>query len=179
MGQDRLNMTEWEGVVCTSFILLDELESELSRWLWWLIGRFVAFNLKGREWMSECIFLCWCCSNACDTSLLWSVWSANRCGHFEMQIVVVSGHFEMSFISFIHSGYFYSASSGSLLLRGAPDYSIDTVSELTHRSATGNCEWRTCPRSLRGSEILIGTCDLQYARHQTSLWTTTPHRLFW
>ena len=32
--------------------------------------------------------------------------------------------------SFIHSGYFYSASSGPLLLRGAPDYSFDTVSEL-------------------------------------------------
>jgi len=41
---------------------------------------------------------------------------------------------------FIHSGYLYGASSSSLLLRGAPDYSIDTVSELTHRSATGNCE---------------------------------------
>ena len=31
--------------------------------------------------------------------------------------------------SFIHSGYFYSASSSPLLLRGAPNYSIDTVSE--------------------------------------------------
>ena len=45
--------------------------------------------------------------------------------------------------SFIHSGYFYSTSSNPQLLRGAPDYSIDivtTVSELTRRSATGNCE---------------------------------------
>jgi len=24
------------------------------------------------------------------------------------------------------------------------------VSDLTRRSATGNCKWRTCPRSLRG-----------------------------
>jgi len=32
----------------------------------------------------------------------------------------------------------------------APDYSIDTVLKLTHRSATGNCEWRTCPKPLRG-----------------------------
>jgi len=55
-----------------------------------------------------------------------------------------------SFHSFIHSGYFYSASSSPLLLRGAPDYSIDTVSKLTRRSATGNCKWRTCPRSLHG-----------------------------
>jgi len=53
-----------------------------------------------------------------------------------------------SFISFNHSGYFYSASSSPLLLRGAPNYSIDTVSELLGWIATGNCEWRTCPRSL-------------------------------
>src|SRR6218665_2266410 len=31
--------------------------------------------------------------------------------------------------SFIHSGHFYSVSSSSPLLRGAPDYSTDTVSE--------------------------------------------------
>ena len=36
--------------------------------------------------------------------------------------------------SFIHSGYFYSASSSLLQLRGAPDYSIDTVLESTRRS---------------------------------------------
>src|SRR6218665_165277 len=38
--------------------------------------------------------------------------------------------------SFIHSGHFYSAHSSPLLLRGAPDYSTDTVSEFhaeTHR----------------------------------------------
>jgi len=40
---------------------------------------------------------------------------------------------------------YFSATS---LLRG--DYSIDTVLKLTRRSATGNCERRTCPRSLRG-----------------------------
>ena len=38
--------------------------------------------------------------------------------------------------SFTRSGYFYSASSSPLLLRGAPNYSIDTVSELTCLSAT-------------------------------------------
>jgi len=32
-----------------------------------------------------------------------------------------------------------------------PDYSIDTVTELTRWSATGNCEWWTCPRSLLGT----------------------------
>src|SRR6218665_2231238 len=31
--------------------------------------------------------------------------------------------------SFIHSGHFYSAPSSPLLLRGAPDYSMYTVSE--------------------------------------------------
>ena len=34
-----------------------------------------------------------------------------------------------SFHSFIHSGNFYSAPSSPLPLRGAPDYSTDTVSE--------------------------------------------------
>ena len=34
--------------------------------------------------------------------------------------------------SFIQSGYFYSASSSPLQPRGAPNYSINTVSELTH-----------------------------------------------
>jgi len=50
--------------------------------------------------------------------------------------------------SLINSRYFYSAFSSPLLLRGAFDNSIDTVSELTHWSATGNCEWSTCPRFL-------------------------------
>src|SRR6218665_1601253 len=49
--------------------------------------------------------------------------------------------------TFIHSGYYYSASSSPLLLRSAPDYRIDTVSELTCRSATGTCERGICSRS--------------------------------
>jgi len=58
----------------------------------------------------------------------------------------------MQFIhSFIHSGYFNSASSSPLLRRGTPTYSIYTASESTRRSATGNNKSRTCPRSLRGS----------------------------
>jgi len=47
--------------------------------------------------------------------------------------------------SFVHSGYFFSASSSPLLLRGAPAYSTDSVSKLSRWSATGNCDWRTCP----------------------------------
>ena len=77
-------------------------------------------------------------------------------------------------ISFIHSIYFYSASSSPLLLRGASDYSIDTVLELTRQSATGNCEWRTCSRSLHGGWSGIRTCDPPDARHRTYHWATMP-----
>ena len=77
------------------------------------------------------------------------------------------------YCSFIHSGYFYSTSSSPLLLRGALDYSIDTVPELTRQSATGNCEWRTYPMSLRGSWSGIRTCDPLDARHLTYHWSTT------
>jgi len=53
--------------------------------------------------------------------------------------------------SFIHSGYFYSASSCPRLLRGAPDYNSDTETEITRQSTTaGNSEWRKCPWTLRG-----------------------------
>ena len=37
--------------------------------------------------------------------------------------------------SFIHSGHLYSAPSSPLLLRGAPDYSMDTVSEFHAKRA--------------------------------------------
>jgi len=61
-----------------------------------------------------------------------------------------------------HSRYFYSASPSPLLLRGAPDNSIDALSELTCWSATGNYEWRTCPMSLlRGGKSGIRTCDFR------------------
>src|SRR6218665_1581702 len=72
-----------------------------------------------------------------------------------------------SFIhSIIHSGYFYSASSSPLLLRGAPDYCIDTVSELTHRSATSNCERRTCPKVPTWRIECHSTCDSSDASHR-------------
>jgi len=62
------------------------------------------------------------------------------------------------FLYSISSGYFYIASL--LLLGGAPDYSIDTVSELICRNVTGNYKWRTCPRSLRGGKSGIRKWDL-------------------
>jgi len=34
------------------------------------------------------------------------------------------------FSSLFHSGYFYSALSSALILRGGPDYCIDTVPEV-------------------------------------------------
>ena len=62
------------------------------------------------------------------------------------------------FLSFIHSGHFHSAPSSPLLLRGAPDYSTDTVSEFHaegHRQLqvkdlpkvpTWRLEWESNPR---------------------------------
>ena len=41
----------------------------------------------------------------------------------------INSGFRMLLFPFIHSGYFYSASSSPLPLRGAPDYNTDTVSE--------------------------------------------------
>src|SRR6218665_795798 len=79
----------------------------------------------------------------------------------------IFSHVSVTTITFIliHSGYLYSASPSPLLLRGAPDYIIDTVSELTPNAA-GNCELRTCPRSLRGGYSGIRTCDLPDERHR-------------
>src|SRR6218665_257883 len=51
-----------------------------------------------------------------------------------------------SFIhSFIHSGHFYSAPSSPLLLRGAPDYSTDTVSEF-HAEAHRQLQVKDLPK---------------------------------
>src|SRR6218665_3552702 len=53
---------------------------------------------------------------------------------------------EAGFIhSFIHSGHFYSAPSSPLLLRGAPDYSTDTVSEF-HAEAHRQLQVKDLPK---------------------------------
>src|SRR6218665_1564129 len=53
---------------------------------------------------------------------------------------------DMSFIhSFIHSGHFYSAPSNRLLLRSAPDYSTDTVSEF-HAEAHRQLQVKDLPK---------------------------------
>src|SRR6218665_625222 len=78
----------------------------------------------------------------------------------------------------IHSRYFYSAfSSSPLLLTGAPDDSIDTVSELTCRSTTGNCERRTCPRSLY-VVARVGFEPANLWTQGTKLTTEPPHLIY-
>src|SRR6218665_392538 len=62
--------------------------------------------------------------------------------------------------SFIHSGHFYSTSSSPLLLRGAPDYSINTVSELTQLRVKDSPKAPTW--------WLEQDSDLQPSRHKTS-----------
>src|SRR6218665_1626983 len=47
--------------------------------------------------------------------------------------------------SFIHSGHFYSAPSSPLPLRGAPDYSTDTVSEF-HAEAHRQLQVKDLPK---------------------------------
>src|SRR6218665_1673147 len=47
--------------------------------------------------------------------------------------------------SFIHSGNFYSAPSSPLLLRGAPDYSTATASEV-HAEAHGQLQVKDLPK---------------------------------
>ena len=56
-----------------------------------------------------------------------------------------------------------------------PTNSINTVLELTRWSATGNSEWRTCPRSRCGGYSGIRTCDPPDAKHRTYHQATTPH----
>src|SRR6218665_1189316 len=47
--------------------------------------------------------------------------------------------------SLVHSGHFYSAPSSSLLLKGAPDYSTDTVSEF-HAEAHRQLQVKDLPK---------------------------------
>ena len=49
--------------------------------------------------------------------------------------------------SFIHSGHFYSAPSSPLPLRGAPDYSTNTVSEF-HAEAHRQLQVKDLPKVL-------------------------------
>ena len=57
----------------------------------------------------------------------------------------VSTYVVISTYSFIHSGHFYSTSSSPLLLRGALDYSTDTVSEF-HAEAHRQLQVKDLPK---------------------------------
>jgi len=50
--------------------------------------------------------------------------------------------------SFIHSGYFYSASLSTLQRRSRTGHGYCVG--VSHRSTTGNCQRWTCPRFLHG-----------------------------
>src|SRR6218665_3711753 len=66
-----------------------------------------------------------------------SLFSSKVCDKEKKSIVgaMILSEDDCNVLSFIH---FYSAPSSPLLLRGAPDYSTDTVSEF-HAKRTGNC----------------------------------------
>ena len=51
---------------------------------------------------------------------------------YEKEVRITNLRYADDIHSLSHFGYFFSALSSPLLLRGAPDYSIDTVSDLTH-----------------------------------------------
>ena len=77
-----------------------------------------------------------------------------------------TGLYRRYYIHFVHSGYFYSASSSPLPLRGAPNTGRKLCRiRVSRRSATGNCEWKTCPRSLRGARSGRKVTNLPMSHH--------------
>src|SRR6218665_206041 len=64
---------------------------------------------------------------------------ANNCYNIHIIIKCKTSH------SFIHSDHFYSAPSSPLPLRGAPDYSTDTVSEF-HAEAHRQLQVKDLPK---------------------------------
>jgi len=94
----------------------------------------------------------------------------SKANTFVASYVLFFPNYEYFNFSFINSGYLYRAFSSPQGAPGAPVYSIDTVSELTSRSATGNCECRTFPRSLGGCRSGIQSYDLPDIRHWTYHW---------
>ena len=62
--------------------------------------------------------------------LMYCMYACNVCMR-EVHTNTCAHAYIVYFYLFIYSGYFYGTSSSPLLFRGAPDYSIDTMSELT------------------------------------------------
>jgi len=50
---------------------------------------------------------------------------------------------------------------------------------VSRQSATGNCEWRTCQRSLRGGQSEIRTYDPSDERLRIYQWAATPNKYYW
>ena len=75
---------------------------------------------------------------------------------------------------FIHSGYFYSASSRPLLLRGASD-----TARILCRSFTLKCYRQLRLMSLRGGYSGIRTRDPSDKRRRIYQWATTPHNIYY
>ena len=122
-----------------------------------------------------------CQSHNLDTE--YTVWKSTVWRDTAKKLLTMHKHLFLvpthSFIhSFIHSGYFYSASSSPLLLRGSPNYSTDAVSELTRRSATGNYEWRTCPRPLRAIVSQASRC-LKSLKEYLAIYITLHYKGSW
>src|SRR6218665_3908970 len=73
---------------------------------------------------------------------------------------------------FIHSSHFYSAPSSPLLLRGAPDYSTDTVSEF-HAEALRQLQVRYLPKVPTWRlERHVGT--LLYSNNKVTIFVVLP-----
>jgi len=99
-----------------------------------------------------CTFYLLCWYRRLSFCCLWSKATCREVTKGQSIFCVLWAHSDCSlWMLFIHSFRIFLRNLLSpLLLRGAPDYSIDTVSNLTCQSATDNCEWRTCPRFLGG-----------------------------
>src|SRR6218665_239890 len=80
--------------------------------------------------------------------------------------------------SFIHSDNFYSASSSPLLFSEALPTQHGYCAGVSRLSATGSCELRTCPRSLRGCYSGSRNHDPSVESYQLSQCATTSHVRF-
>src|SRR6218665_2750770 len=81
---------------------------------------------------------------------LWSCvhfWVWNKCNTIHSDNCIALCNYVALVVvhSFIHPGHFYSAPSSPLLLRGAPDYSTDTVSEF-HAEAHRQLQVKDLPK---------------------------------
>ena|SRR6218665_936744 len=85
------------------------------------------------------------------SQLLSCLWMVTYCS--------VLHHYYIS-LSFIHSYHFYSAPSSPLLLRGAPDYSTDTVSEL-HAEAHRQLQVKDLPKVAARARVEPATLRLK------------------